>query len=371
MGDIRVPVTDLRAIHSGIHEEIVAAVEMTLSSSRFILGPEVKEFETEFAGYVNSQFAAGVASGTDALYIALSACGVGPGDEVITTPFSFIASSECIERCGAKPVFVDIDAVTYNIDPAGIEEKITSRTAAMVIVHLYGKPAELRNIMEIGRKYNLKVIEDCAQSLGAEYDGQRVGSIGTAGCFSFFPAKILGAHGDGGMVVTDDEEIAQECDAIRKHGCRKKYFHHRHGLNSRLDALQAAVLRVKLKHLDRWISQRIEIAERYKEALDSLPIRLPVEDSSVKHVFNYYTISVPERRDELQRYLSENGIGTAVYYPLSLHLQEVYSELGYRKGDFPNSEKAQQKVLSLPMYPGMTREEIDFVTDGVRSFFRD
>lgn len=368
MGDIRIPVTDLGAIHSKIREEIAAAIDEILSSSRFILGPPVADFEKEMAGYVDTEHAIGVASGTDALAIALQACGVGPGDEVITTPFSFIASSECIVRCGAKPVFADIDPQTYNIDPAQIEEKITPKTVAVLPVHLYGRPAEIEAIMDIAERHDLKVVEDCAQALGAEYKGQRVGSFGVAGCLSFFPAKILGALGDGGMITTNDAEVAQRCRTIRAHGGRVKYHYEVHGLNSRLDALQAAVLSVKLKHVDGWIDQRISIAGEYEKVLGSLPMELPRTADNFRHVFNYYTIAVPDRRDELHKHLAESGVGSAIYYPLSLHLQEAYSYLGYKRGDFPNSEKAEGEVLSLPMYPGMKKEDVEGVAEAVMTF---
>ena len=366
---MNIPLADLWPSHSGIREELLSVFEKVLNSSRFILGPEVEALEREIADYMEVQHAIGVASCTDALYIALVAAGVGPGDEVITTPFSFVASSECIARCGATPVFVDIDPKTYNIDPARIRERITSKTAAILPVHLYGRPAEMAAIMEVAEHNGLKVIEDCAQAFGARYNGKHVGTFGVAGCLSFFPSKILGALGDGGMVVTSDAEVAKKCRIIRTHGGKSKYRCQMHGLNSRLDALQAAVLRVKLKHIDGWIDQRISTAEEYKRTLASLPIELPAASSNAKHVFNYYTIRVPERRDELQQYLKEKGIGCAVYYPLSLHLQEVYSCLGYGEGDFPNSERAQREALSLPMYPGMTAEDVERVAGMIQDFY--
>ncbi len=346
-----------------------------MQQGQFILGPEVKAFEEEIASYCGTKFAIGVASGTDALHLALLACGIKGGDEVITSPFTFIATAEAITRCGATPVFVDVEPKTYNINPAQIEPKITEKTKAILPVHLYGQPADMAPILELAPKYNLKVIEDCAQALGAEYKGKKGGSLGDAGCLSFFPSKVLGAYGDGGMVVTNNPEIAEEVNVLRNHGCKQKYYHFTPGFNSRLDSLQAAVLRVKLGHLGQWIEQRYHKASLYSELLGEIKgIEPPYTAPYSHHIFNYYTIRLknPElSRDKLKEYLSTQGIATAIYYPLSLHLQEVYKPLGYKSGDFPESESAQEEVISLPMYPELSEAQIEEITQAIRSFLRE
>jgi dTDP-4-amino-4,6-dideoxygalactose transaminase len=318
------------------------------------------------------EFAVGVASGTDALHLALLACGIGPGDEVITTPFAFIATAEAITRCRAIPVFVDIDPRTYNIDPAKIDPKITPKTRAILVVHLYGQPADMEPILELARRHGLKVIEDCAHALGAEYRGKKVGSLGDAGCLSFFPSKVLGAYGDGGMVVTNNPGIGEKIEMLRNHGCKKKYYHLTPGFNSRLDSLQAAILRVKLKHLNKWIKQRRQNAALYAKLLSEVEaITLPYEAPHCHHIFNYYTIRLKNprlNRDNLREYLNAQGIATAIYYPLSLHLQEVYRSLGYKSGDLLESELAQEHVLSLPMYPELSQEQAEEVTGLIKNF---
>jgi dTDP-4-amino-4,6-dideoxygalactose transaminase len=367
---VNVPLVDLKAQYNSIKAEIDVAINRVLEHGQFILGPEVKAFEEEMAAYCGTKYAVGVASGTDALHLALLACGIKPGDEVITTPFTFIATAESITKCGAKPVFVDIDPKTYNIGPAQIEYKISKKTKAILPVHLYGQPAAMERILDIARQHNLKVIEDCAQALGAEYKGKKVGSLGDAGCLSFFPSKNLGAYGDGGMVVTDDAQIAETVRILRVHGSKASYQHVMHGFNSRLDALQAAILRVKLKHLDKWNELRRNKAALYTRLLSRIDdIELPHFEKNCKSSCNYYTIRLKDsrlNRNELRKHLESKGIQTAVYYPLSLHLQEVYKYMGHKPGDFPQSERAQEQVLTLPMYSELNKEQIEEVAGEIR-----
>ena len=478
---MRVPLVDLKAQYESIREEVDEAVRRVIERGEFILGSEVEAFEEEMAAYLGVKHAVGVASGTDALQLALLACGVGPGDGVITTPFTFIATTEAIVQCGARPVFADIDPRTCNLDPRKVEQLLDSqqsavgglnttvdsqksavssssprpstidhRLSAVVPVHLYGQPADMDPILDLARRYNLKVIEDCAQSLGATYYsrqsmdnsqqsgvgsqqsmdssqqstvssrqpkhnsrqsgvgsqqstvppsdyrlstidhrlGCKVGSLGDAGCLSFFPSKVLGAYGDGGMVVTNDAEIAGKVRMLRNHGCRQKYYHLVPGFNSRLDELQAAVLRIKLRHLDGWIEQRQQKAARYSELLGQIEgIEPPFVAPYGTHIFNYYTVRVhnarirrekvqqrlaargiansPVERDRLQQRLAAQGIAAAIYYPLSLHLQEVHKDLGCRPGDFPNSEEAQEEVLSLPIYPELSDAQVKAVAEAI------
>ena len=369
---MNIPLVDLNAQYNLIRGDIDEAIQKVVQQGQFILGSEVEAFEEEVATYCNIKFAIGVASGTDALHLALLACGVKPGDEVITTPFTFIATAEAITQCGATPVFVDIDQKTYNIDPAKIEPKITERTEAILPVHLYGQPADMEPVLELAQKYNLKVIEDCAQALGAEHKGKRVGSLGNAGCLSFFPSKVLGAYGDGGMVVTNNPEIAEKVETLRNHGCKEKYYHLIPGFNSRLDSLQAAVLRVKLKHVDKWIEKRRQKVALYSRLLSQINgVEPPFEARYSYHIFNYYTVRLKNsevNRDKLREYLSAQGIATAIYYPLSLHLQEVYTCLDYKLGDLPQSEHAQEEVLSLPMYPELSEQQITAIAEVIKSF---
>lgn len=369
-----IPLVDLKAQYDSIKGEIDSAIQRVLQNGQFILGPEVKAFEDEMAAYCVMKFAVGVASGTDALHLALLACGIKSGDEVITTPFTFIATAESIAKCGAKPVFVDIDPGTYNIDPALIEPRITPKTKAILPVHLYGQPAAMEQIISIARKHNLKVIEDCAQSLGAEYKGKKAGSLGDAGCLSFFPSKNLGAYGDGGMVVTNTPQIADMIRILRAHGSKTTYQHVMHGFNSRLDALQAAILRVKLKHLDRWNELRRGKTALYTKLLSQVKgIEPPYFEKDRKSSCNYYTIRLENprlNRDALRKHLESKSIQTMVYYPLSLHLQEVYKYLGHKPGDFPHSEAAQKQVLSLPMYPELSEEQIEGVVESIKGFLQ-
>jgi len=378
---MKIPLADLKAQYLSIKDEIDQAINKVITSSQFILGSEVDAFEKEIAGYFGAKHAVGVASGTDALQLALIACGIKPGDEVITTPFTFIATAEAITKCGAKQVFVDIDPETCNIEPSKIEAKITKKTRAILPVHLYGQPADMNPVLELAKKYNLKIIEDCAQALGASYKGKKVGTLGDAGCLSFFPSKVLGAYGDGGMVVTNDADIAEKVAMLRNHGSRKKYYALVHGFNSRLDELQAAILRVKLRHLDSWIEHRRQKAATYTKLLDQMTgIQPPHIAPYSYHVFNYYTIRISSptqsepqsqsksSRDKFQGHLNSKGIATAIYYPLSMHLQEIYKPLGYKPGDFPESEKAQEQVLSLPLYPELGDEQIGEIVKSINMF---
>jgi dTDP-4-amino-4,6-dideoxygalactose transaminase len=370
---MKIPLVDLKAQYDSLKTEIDEAISRVVKSTQFILGPEVKALEQEMAGYLGVSYAVGVASGTDALQLALLACGIQPGDEVITTSFSFIATAETITHCGAVPVFADIDPKTHNIDPTRIEARITRKTKAILPVHLYGQTADMAPILELARKYNLKVIEDCAQALGARYKDKKAGSLGDAGCLSFFPSKVLGAYGDGGMVVTNNPEIAEKVTMLRNHGGKQKYLNYVPGFNSRLDALQAAILRVKLKHLDDWLEQRRQKAALYSKLLGQVDgIETPYEAAGCQHVFNYYTVRLDRKlnRDKLQEHLDSQGIATAVYYPLSLHLQPVYKPLGYQPGDFPEGERAQEEVISLPIYPELGDDKIEAIARAIASYVK-
>jgi dTDP-4-amino-4,6-dideoxygalactose transaminase len=360
-----IPLVDLQAQYHSIKEEIDAAISQVIESGQFILGPNVKALEEEIANYCGTRYAVGVASGTDALHLSLIALGIGDGDEVITTPFTFFATAEAISQTGATPAFVDIDPVTYNIDPARIEGKITSKTRAILPVHLYGQPADMEAILDVARKNNLLVVEDCAQAIGAEFQNKKAGSFGDAGCLSFFPSKNLGAYGDGGMVVTNSEELAEKVRMLRTHGSKKKYYHSLLGFNSRLDEVQAAILGVKLKHLNKWIDARRRHARTYDQLLSSLPIETPHVVEGRTHVYHQYTIE-SEKRKLIQETLGEAEIASAVYYPLPLHLQEVYKRLGYTPGSSPESEKASGQVLSLPMFPELTNAQIVEIASVIR-----
>ena len=364
---MKVPFLDLKRQYSTIKKEIDEAVFSVLSNARFILGPEVKTFEEKVAAYCGAKFAIGVASGTDALLLSLRACGVKPGDEVITTTFSFFASAGVISRLGAVPVFVDIDGETYNIDPEQIEKKISQKTKAIMPVHLFGQCADMDPLLEIAKEHNLKVVEDAAQAIGAEYKGKKAGTVGDFGCFSFFPSKNLGGVGDGGMVVTNDPEMAEMIRILRVHGSKPKYYHSTIGYNSRLDTIQAAILGVKLKYLDDWTKKRRKHAEIYNSAFKDLDIITPKEKSFSYHIYNQYTIAV-KNRDELRKYLKEKEIGHDSYYPVPLHLQECYRFLGYNKGDLPVSEKKAMEVVSIPIYPELTEEEQGYVISTIREF---
>jgi len=372
---MRIPLVDLRAQYHSIKPEIDRAIQEVIEQGEFILGYQVNALQEEITAYLGVGCAVGVASGTEALQLGLLACGIKPGDEVITTPFTFIATAEAITQCNATPVFVDIDPRTCNIDPGKVESRISEKTKAIIPVHLYGQSADMDPILELARKYSLKVIEDCAQALGTEYKGKKLGSLGDIGCLSFFPSKVLGAYGDGGMVVTNDLEIAKKVRMLGNHGCEEKYFHLLPGLNSRLDSLQAAILRVKLRYIDEWIHQRRQRAELYAQLLSNARgIETPHIASYSYHVFNYYTVrlrNIRTTRARIRECLASKGIATAVYYPLCLHLQDVYKNLGYKQGDFPEGEKAQEEVLSLPMCPELSDGQIVEVVEALKTCVKE
>jgi dTDP-4-amino-4,6-dideoxygalactose transaminase len=361
-----IPLVDLKRQYLTIKDEIDLAIKKVVESGHFILGNEVSSLEKEVAEYIGVNHAIGVASGTDALHLSLLACGIGEGDEVITTPFTFIATAEAISYCGAKPVFVDINNDSYNINPSKIEARITKNTKAIIPVHMYGRAAEMDEILKIAKKYNLKIIEDCAQAFGAEYKGKKIGGGGDIGAFSFFPSKNLGAYGDGGIIVTDDDDIANKIRILRVHGSKQKYIHQVIGYNSRLDEIQAAILRVKLKKIDEWNEMRRKNASVYNAILKGLPVKLPT-DSGKNHIYHVYTIQI-KRRDECMKFLGENGISTAVHYPVPISAQEPYKYLGYSETDLPNSYKIAREVVSLPMFPELKKEEIEIVCDKVKEF---
>ena len=379
MGD-KIKFLDLSVQYKSIKKEIDGAIKRVLESNQFIGGSEVEEFEKEIAKFCGIKYAISVNSGTDALFLSLKALGIGPGDEVITTPFTFIATAEVIANCGAKPVFVDIDPKTFNIDPRKIEEYLKSniqypksktKIKAILPVHLFGQMADMKEIMRIAKKYKLFVIEDAAQAIGAEYKGKKAGAIGDLGCLSFFPSKNLGAYGDGGMVVTNNKKLSEKIRMMRNHGSspKEKYLNLVLGTNSRLDSLQAAILRIKLKYLPKWSRERANKAFYYNNGLKGTgDIITPIIDSNKIHIFHQYTIRT-KFRDELQKYLKENEIPTMIYYPLPLHLQPAFKYLAYKKGDFPEAEKAAKEVLSLPIYPELKKAEQDFIIRKVREFY--
>ena len=351
-----IPFLDLRRHTADIRPEIEAAIAGVLDRGWFILGEEVAAFETEFAAYCGASYAVGVASGTDALHLALRAVGVGSDDEVISVANAGVPQTVAIELAGARPVFVDVEAATLNMDPALLEARITPRTRAILPVHLYGHPADLDTILEIARRHDLAVVEDAAQAHGALYKRRRVGALGHIGIFSFYPTKNLGAYGDGGMVVTNDPTLAERVRLLRQYGWEKRYTSTLRGTNSRLDELQAAILRVKLRHLDEWNARRREIAARYDELLAGSGVVTPVERPYARHVYHLYVIRTPQR-DALRAYLREAGVGTSIHYPLPTHLQEAYRDLGLGPGSLPVTERAANEVLSLPMFPELTEEE--------------
>ena len=368
-----IPLCDVTAQFDELSAEITSAIEAVARGGQYILGPNVKTFESEIADYVGCTHAAGVGSGTDALHLALRALNIGPGDEVITSPFTFVATTEAILMVGATPVFVDIDPRTFNIDASQIESKITPQTKAILPVHIYGQSCDMDTIMELADKHCLHVVEDCAQAIGARWKGKAVGSFGDAGCFSFFPSKNLGGVGDGGMVTTNSQEVYERVEMLRRHGGRIKYHHEEPGLNSRLDELQAAILRIKFQRLEDWNLQRFSIACRYNELLSSaFGIICPAErladgyasptspdeaNPDLSTVYHQFTVQV-ENREQVQQSLSKAGVGSAVYYPVPLHLQKVHENLGYARGSFPNAERVCDMCLSLPMFPHMTDEQI-------------
>ncbi len=382
---VSVPLLDLKAQYATIRTEVQAAIDRVVESQYFILGPEVEALEREVAAYSQCQYGIGVSSGTDALLVSLIAIGIKPGDEVITTPYTFFATAGAIARLGAKPVFVDIDPCTYNLNPAGLEAVITERSRAIIPVHLYGQMADMDQIMEVAQRYNLYVIEDAAQAIGADYKGRRAGSVGHLGCFSFFPSKNLGGFGDGGMVVANDPELADRVKLLRNHGYRPKYYNKVVGGNFRLDAIQAAILRVKLTYLDQWTMARQRNAATYRRlftkaglvidakndvSLDQEQgVIMPLETGLGRHIYNQFVIC-GKRRDALKDHLKQQNVGTEIYYPVPLHLQECFADLGYRRGDFPVSERAAWQTLALPIYPELTEAMQAAVVDAIADFYR-
>ncbi|HVF87624.1 MAG TPA: DegT/DnrJ/EryC1/StrS family aminotransferase [Pyrinomonadaceae bacterium] len=371
---MHVPLLDLKAQHAAVRDELRAAIERVMESQAFILGPEVEELEKEVARYSQVSHAVGCASGSDALLLALMALDVAAGDEVITTPFSFFATASAIARLGARPLFVDIEPRTYNLDAARVEAAITERTRAILPVHLYGQCAAMDALRKVAERHNIPVVEDAAQAVGAEDRGRRAGSLGRIGCFSFYPTKNLGGAGDGGMLTTNDDQLAERLRVLRVHGGATEYHHREVGINSRLDSLQAAILGVKLPHLDRWSEARRERAEVYArlfaEAGLGGEVTTPFVRSDARHIFHQYVISVSAKnRDSLMTHLKENGVGVKVYYPVPLHLQECFRYLDYVAGDFPEAERAARETLALPMYPELTVAAQQYVVDTVCHFY--
>lgn len=367
----KVPLLDLEPIHAPMRERLRDAVLGVLESNRFIGGPEVENFEREVAHYCGVPYAVGVSSGTDALIASLMALGVGSGDEVILPSFTFFSTAGSVQRAGAKPVFADIDPETFNLDPEKLQSLITDRTRGLMPVHLFGQCADMDAILEVARSNGLWVVEDAAQAIGAKYREKMAGAFGDAGCFSFFPSKNLGGIGDGGMVVTNSPELAEKVRKLREHGASQRYYHSLVGGNFRLDAIQAAALRVKLSGLEQWHQQRILNARAYLAAFSDLQagglLKLPAEPQSGRHVFNQFVVRV-NNRDGLQAHLAAKGVGTAIYYPIPLHLQHCFSEYGYREGSLPVSEQASHEVLALPIFPGLTQAQRDRVIQCVREF---
>ena len=368
-----VPLLDLEAQYRPLRDEILAAIAKVCDSQRFIMGTEVEALERELAAYLDVREAIAVSSGTDAILAALMVLGIGPGDEVITTTYSFFATAGCVARVGATPVLVDIDPVTFNLDPAAVRAALTPRTRAIIPVHLYGLCAEMDPIMEAAREHGIPVIEDAAQAIGATYKTRQAGSIGTIGCFSFFPSKNLGAFGDGGLVTTNDPALAHELRLVRNHGAEPKYFHKRVGANFRLDALQAAVLRVKLPHLARWTAMRQANAARYDTLLASAGlsdrVAVPFVPADRRHIFNQYIVRVPDR-DRVRAFLADRGIGTEIYYPVPFHLQECFAGLGHHRGDFPHAETAADSTLALPIYGELTADQQSAVVGALADALR-
>ncbi|MDI6752073.1 MAG: DegT/DnrJ/EryC1/StrS family aminotransferase [bacterium] len=362
-----IPLLDLKRQYKEIGSEIQRSVLDLLESGNYVLGPAIERFEVEVAAYCGADLAISCASGTDALLLALMSIDIGKADEVITTPYSFFSTASVIWRLSAKPVFCDIDTDTYNINPDLIEAKITDKTRAILPVHLYGQTADMDKIMEIARRHNLFVIEDGAQALGAEYKGKKAGTLSDIGCFSFFPTKNLGGYGDGGMIVTDNKELADKMRMLRVHGSSPKYYHKVVGINSRLDAIQAVALSCKLKYLGRWNEARRRNAALYNELLAKTDIILPKEDPDCKHIYNQYTIRCKDR-DGLREYLKAKAIATEIYYPLPLHLQECFKDLGQKEGDFPEAESSAKETLSIPIYPELTEGEIREVADTIKYY---
>ena len=370
---MKVPLLDLTEQNQSLRPEIEAALGRVLDTNAFILGDEVAQLEKELAEYCRAKHAIACASGSDALLLAMMALDIGPGDEVITTPYSFFATISAITRLGARPVFVDIDPATYNLDVDAVAAAITPATKAVQPVHLYGQSADMERLNKICGDTGVPIVEDAAQAIGAEEHGKRAGAMGLIGCFSFYPSKNLGGMGDGGFMTTDDDDTAERLRALRVHGSRERYYHKWIGINSRLDGFQGAVLRVKLPHLDDWSDKRKANADRYRELISeegldqkAMP---PVERPGVRHIYNQFVVRVPEVRDELREFLAASGIGTDVYYPVPLHLQECFAYLGHSEGDFPEAERAARETLALPIYPELGREQQEYVVRQITKFF--
>src|SRR6516162_4270131 len=363
-----VPYLDLPAQMRGLRKEIDAAIARTLDNCSFCLGPDVSQFEKDFARFCGAEHCVAFNSGTSALHIALLLLNIGPGDEVITTPCTFVATSWAISYVGARPVYVDIEDATFNLDPARVEKSITPRTKAVMPVHLYGHPAHLVPLLDICRRHNLHLIEDAAQALGATYKGKTIGTFGAVSGFSFYPGKNLGAYGEGGALVTNNGVFAARARALREHGSTQRYYHDEIGYNYRMEGIQGAVLGVKLKHLDSWTKGRRQVAHRYHQLLSDTPLKLPREADYAQSAWHLYVVRHP-RRDELKKHLEANQVGCALHYPLPLHLQKAYAHLGYKPGDFPIAEKAARECLSLPIYPELTEEQIQRVAKVIHDFF--
>ena len=370
---MNVPLLDLAEQNRELRPEIEAALGRVLDTNAFILGGEVKALEEELASYCGTKYAIGCASGSDALLLALMALDVKAGDEVITTPYSFFATVSAITRLGAVPVFVDIDPLTYNLDIGQIDSKATARTKAIQPVHLYGQCADMAALREVASAHGIPLVEDAAQPIGAEEKGKRAGAMSEIGCFSFYPSKNLGGMGDGGFMTTDDDELAEKLFALRVHGSKERYYHKWVGLNSRLDGFQGAVLRVKLPHLDSWSDKRKANADRYTQLFTDAglteQVGLPYERENVRHIYNQYVVRIPGKRDQLRAFMTEKGIGTDIYYPVPLHLQECFDYVGYKEGAFPESEKASKETLALPIFPELKSNQQEYVVESIAQFF--
>ena len=367
--DTPVPYLDLPAQMRAIRKEVDAAIARTLENCSFCLGPDVARFEEDFAKYIGAKYCIGFNSGTSALHVAMLLLNVGAGDEIITTPFTFVATSWAISYVGAKPVYVDIDEATFNLDSKLVEKAITPRTKAIMPVHLCGHPADLDSLLSICRKHKLPLVEDAAQAHGAEYRGKIVGTFGEMSCFSFYPGKNLGAYGEGGGLVTNNSDYAARAKALRDHGSTKRYYHDEVGYNYRMEGIQGAVLGVKMKYLEKWTQERRRVAHRYEKLLADTPLQLPREADYAESAWHLYVVRHP-RRDDLKKHLEANGVGCGLHYPVPLHLQKCYAHLGYKEGDIPVAEKAARECLSLPIYPEMTEEQIQRVVEVVQDFFK-
>ena len=369
---MNVPLLDLQAQYVSLRDDLQQAIDRVMSSQRFVLGDEVRKLETSIAEYCQTRHAIGCASGSDALLLAMMALDVKPGDEVITTSFSFFATGACVARLGARPVFVDIDPRTYNIDPSRVADAITPRTKLIMPVHLYGQCADMEPLLEVGRRHGIPVVEDAAQAIGSTDNGRRAGSMGVIGCFSFYPTKNLGGAGDGGILTTGDDDVAARLRRLRTHGGSNEYEHEEVGINSRLDELQAAVLNVKFPSLDKWSDERARKAEIYTKLLNDAGLRFPLITPAVRsgsrHIYHQYVIRVPGNRDALMEHLKQHGVGSKIYYPIPLHLQKCFEYLGYKKGDLPESEAAANETFALPCYPELTDEQQAYVVDRISKF---